>query len=118
MRRRKGLVISVLFLGALAIQGARAQELSVDPNALDSTSASAKHTGRKASKARPAAPSAKADDKSGKGENRQFGELEGWSPGKSPPKPKDKDEPKSTLGGSAPPVSVTPSGGMSVGMPF
>ena len=119
MRCRESLVISVLFLGAMAFQGVSAQELSVDPNALNSTGVSAKHTGKKAAKTRGAAPSAKADDKGGKAENRQFGELEGWSPGKAPPKPKEKEEPKSKFGGSgAPPVSVSPSGGMAVGMPF
>ncbi len=118
MRCRESLVISVLFLGAMAFQGASAQELSVDPNTLDSSGVSAKHTAKKAAKSRSAAPSAKADDKSGKAENRQFGELEGWSPGKAPPKPKDKEEPKSKFGNGSAPVSVTPSGGMAVGMPF
>ena len=92
MRCRESLVISVLFLGAMAFQGANAQELSVDPNTLDSSGVSAKHTAKKAAKSRSAAPSAKAESKSGGAENRQFGELEGWSPGKAPPKPKDKEE--------------------------
>jgi hypothetical protein len=117
MRCREGLVISFLFLGAMAYQGAGAQEFSVDPNALDQTSGTT-HGGRKAAKARRAAPSAKADEKSGKGDNRQFGELEGWSPGKSPPKPKEKDEPTGKFGNRSVPVNVTPSGGMGVGMPF
>jgi len=115
MRFRQSLAVSALLLGALSIQGAIAQELSLDPKALDATGAAAKPAAKKA-KSRGAAPSAKADDKA-KVENRQFGELEGWSPGKAPPKPQPKEEPTSKFGGSAP-VSVTPSGGMAVGMPF
>jgi hypothetical protein len=121
MRFRRSLAISVLLLGALSLQGAFAQELSLDPNSLDTTggannATSEKPARKKAAKPRAAAPSAKADDKA-KAENRQFGELEGWSPGKAPPKPKKDEAPTSKFGGSAP-VGVTPSGGMSVGMPF
>lgn len=120
MRFRRSLAISVLLLGALSLQGAFAQELSLDPNSLDTSgganSASEKPARKKAARPSAAGPSAKADDKS-KAENRQFGELEGWSPGKAPPKPKKDEAPTGKFGGSAP-VSVTPSGGMSVGMPF
>jgi hypothetical protein len=117
MRYREALVISLLFLGVMAYQSASAQEFSVDPNALDQTGGSA-HAGKKAAKARRSAPAAKADEKKGKGDNRQFGELEGWSPGKTPPKPKEKDEPTSKFGNRSVPVNMTPSGGMAVGMPF
>ena len=49
-------------------------------------------------------------------ENRQFGELEGWSPGKSPPKKKDKSDDTPRFGRA--PVNMNSSGGMGVGMPF
>ena len=66
-------------------------------------------TGRRAG-ATAAKPSGKP------GGDRQFGELEGWSPGKEPPKAEKKDEtPKEPSRG---PVGITPSGNMSVGLPF
>lgn len=52
--------------------------------------------------------------------DRQFGELEGWSPGKTPPKPKDKyssDNDGSSSAGSMP-VKVGPSGNIGSGFSF
>jgi uncharacterized low-complexity protein len=97
-----------------------AQELSLDPNALDTSSASAPKTKAKkashAKKSQPQPAASAAPQKPTKVENRQFGELEGWSPGKTPPKSKDKQDPVTP--GKVAPVSVSPSGGIAVGMPF
>ncbi len=112
MRFRGSLAILAAIMGALYAGGAVAQE-AFDPKALDATVSAAKPKGKKA-KAEVVAP----QKKPGKTQDRQFGELEGWSPGKNPPK-KDKDEPASA---AAPaknaPMSVSPSGNMSVGLPF
>jgi hypothetical protein len=118
MHCRQILTISALFLGALAFQSASAQELSVNPSALD-TSVGAKAASRKSSKTRGlgAQQRAKSDGKPGKAPDRQFGELEGWSPGKAPPGQK-KEETESRFSNSKLPVGVSPSGGMSVGLPF
>jgi len=119
-RRFRGpLLIAALVIGAGA-QAALAQELQVDPTALDpsgAASVSAKHKGKKAA-AQPRPAADKPGAREG-GPNRQFGELEGWSPGKAPPK-SDKDPTPTTNGpqkGSVP-VGVSPSGNMSVGLPF
>jgi len=59
------------------------------------------------------------ENKSG-GPDRQFGELEGWSPGKEPPK--DPKDPRSTTkqdpSNNGTRVSTTPSGNLGVGMGF
>ena len=70
--------------------------------------------GRKSKQA--AAPGATAPKPNGKpGGDRQFGELEGWSPGKEPPKAEKKDDTPAAAKGA---VGITPSGNMSVGLPF
>jgi hypothetical protein len=102
----------------LAPAAAVAQELSLDPAALDASGAGAKQKGKKAAAKAHAGASGAAADKPGKVENRQFGELEGWSPGKAPPKPKDKEDSVNGPFGGKAPVSVTPSGNMAVGLPF
>jgi Tfp pilus assembly protein FimV len=124
--RRAGLFGgSLLLIAFLAGAGAAvAQEIQFDTKALDNTDAGAPAPKRKGKKAvAPVAP-AEAQQQPAQGvkggANRQFGELEGWSPGKEPPKPKDKYDPEakgSSSGGKAP-VSVTPSGNMNVGLPF
>jgi len=120
-RRFRGpILIAALVIGASA-QVAFAQELQVDSNALDPSGASVT-TRRKGKKTVAAPPSQGASKQGGQqsgGPNRQFGELEGWSPGKAPPK-SDKD---STPTAAAPrkgsvPIGVSPSGNMSVGLPF
>jgi hypothetical protein len=117
MRFRGSLLIAAFVAGLLGAAGAGAQELSVDPSALDA-SVSTAGKGKKA-KARPraaAAESAGKPAKNGKTPDRQFGELEGWSPGKAPPKPKEKEDPTGL--GTKAPIGVSPSGNMSVGVPF
>lgn len=117
-RRFSGsLLVAAFVIGAGA---AVAQELQLDPKALDTSGASSVQTKR--AKGRKGADANAQQTTSGKpqatpnGPNRQFGELEGWSPGKAPPKPKDKED--SAPSGSKPPVSVTPSGNMGTGFAF
>jgi opacity protein-like surface antigen len=95
-------------LAVALTSGAVAQNWSIDTSGVGA-GGSAEAKPKRARQGESGAKAAKA-------ENRQFGELEGWSPGKSPPKKKEEDK-SSRLGGSAP-VSMTPSGGMAVGMPF
>ncbi|HXY57031.1 MAG TPA: hypothetical protein VEH76_00455 [Methylocystis sp.] len=118
MRSRTPLVIAALFAGVLVAPALDAQELQhglqYDGTALDAA-------GAKPKKAKPGkktvAPAEAQPAKTGKpGGDRQFGELEGWSPGKTPPKPEEKD----TSGPARPatPVNVTPSGNLGIGLPF
>jgi len=118
MRCRDMLMISALFWGAMALQGAFAQELSVDPKSLDTSGAGAKAPAKKAAKTKASGQNAQSQGKPGKAPDRQFGELEGWSPGKAPPGQQKKEEPEGRFSNSKTPVSVSPSGGMAVGMPF
>jgi hypothetical protein len=114
MRFRGRLLAAVLLTGVVAAPTVLAQELSVDPKALDSSGAASKPKAKKPKQA--AAPSATAPKPTGKpGGDRQFGELEGWSPGKAPPKDKKDETPAEAAKG---PVGITPSGNMSVGLPF
>jgi hypothetical protein len=120
-RRFRGFLISAGFVLGAAGPAALAQELQLDPNALDPSgaSASARAKGKKA-KAQPGAGGAAAGRPSAGGPNRQFGELEGWSPGKAPP-PKDgevKNPKEKSEEFKAPPIGMSPSGNMSVGLPF
>jgi hypothetical protein len=118
------LLVCAFFAGAGA---ALAQEVQFDSKALDTSGASAAPARRKGKK--PASPAAEAQQPPQPGQgaksgaNRQFGELEGWSPGKEPPKPKDRYDPDGKGTSSSPstnkvPVSVTPAGNMNVGLPF
>lgn len=118
MRLRSPLLIAAVLAFIAPVGAAWAQELAVDAKLLD-PSAAAQSKPKKGKQQAAAKPGESGKtDKGGKAENRQFGELEGWSPGKSPPKKKDDDKgPRSPSGGKAP-VSMSPSGGMSVGMPF
>ena len=114
MRFRGRLLAAVLLSGVVAAPAVLAQELSLDPKALNSTGAASKPKAKKPKQA--AAPGATAAKPTGKpGGDRQFGELEGWSPGKEPPKEKKDETPAGPAKG---PVGVTPSGNMSVGLPF
>ncbi|WP_442753432.1 hypothetical protein ACNHKD_10495 [Methylocystis sp. JAN1] len=113
-RFRGSLLIVALAFGG----GAVAQELQLDPKALDTGGASSVQTKRGKSKRgadsatqQPGRPAAAPN-----GPNRQFGELEGWSPGKAPPKPKDKQD--DSTSSSKPPVTVSPSGNMGTGFAF
>lgn len=119
--RRAGLICGSLLVATfLAGTGAApAQEVQFDTKALEASGASpapAKRKGRKA--AAPEAQQQPAAQGPKGGANRQFGELEGWSPGKEPPKPKDSIETTTGSSGGKPAVSVTPSGSMNVGLPF
>ena len=110
MRFRGSLAIPALMLGVFCACTAAAQDASFDSKALDAAVSTTKPKGKKAkAEVKPA-------EKPGKAQDRQFGELEGWSPGKAPPKKKEDERPTSS--GIKPPVSVSPSGNMSVGLPF
>lgn len=126
MRRASLFGGSLLVAAYLAGTGAAlTQEVQFDSKALDATGASAAPAKRKGKKAAAETGQTQQQPAQGgkPGANRQFGELEGWSPGKEPPKPKDKydADPNSTSSSSSsgkPGVSVTPSGSMNVGLPF
>jgi hypothetical protein len=116
------LLVATLSIGVSAVV---AQELQLDPKALDTSGASSVQFKRgKGKRGAEAAPRQAPGKPGAAGPNRQFGELEGWSPGKAPPKPKDKydADPNSASSSSAQsgkaPVSVTPTGNMAVGLPF
>ncbi len=115
MRFRGTLLIAAVVIGAVAAPVAFAEELSLDPKTIDTTGEGAKVKGKKASqtKQQANAPAAKTGKPGG---DRQFGELEGWSPGKTPPKEKERESPSGAP--SKGPIGVTPTGGMSVGLPF
>ena len=114
MRFRGRLLATVLLAGVVAAPAVLAQELSVDPKALDPSGAASKPKAKKPKQA--AAPGATAAKPTGKpGGDRQFGELEGWSPGKAPPKEEKEEDPAGPAKGA---VGITPSGNMSVGLPF
>lgn len=115
MRLRPHLSVAAVLVLLAFGSVARAQDWSVETKALDASTAQSKAKKSKQQTAAKPDDSAKSNQK-GKVENRQFGELEGWSPGKSPPK--GKQEEKGSRFGDKAPVSMSPSGGMSVGMPF
>ncbi len=82
----------LLFLATTTVAfnySAVAQELQIDTKALDTAGIVSTHPAK--NKKRKSAPIAGAEtnagaaDQSGHAANRQFGELEGWSPGKEPP---------------------------------
>lgn len=124
--RRAGLfggsLLTAVFLAGTGL--AVAQDVQFDSKALDTGGAAvapAKRKGKKAATPEAQQPPAQgAQGASKNGPNRQFGELEGWSPGKAPPNPKDKDgsNANAPASGGKPAVSVTPSGNMNVGLPF
>lgn len=118
-RFRSLLLVSALVIGAGA-PAALAQELQLDPKALDASVAPAAPK-TKGKKGRPlgtqtSGPTADGKNAGGHSPDRQFGELEGWSPGKAPPKPQDRAAPASAPGKA--PIAVSPSGNMQVGVPF
>jgi hypothetical protein len=125
MRQDVGRFLGFLSVFALvagiASTASRAQELQFDPHAFD---APAKPTGKKARGAvAPSGsgpgPAAAPQQQGGKPRpDRQFGELEGWSPGKEPPKPKDAPNTGKSSGGESMPVKMTPGGNMGTGFTF
>jgi hypothetical protein len=115
-RFRGSLLVAALAFGGAAV----AQELQVDPKALETSGVPSVQVKRgKGKKGADAAAQQSAPGKpagAAGGPNRQFGELEGWSPGKAPPKPKDREDSTSTA--NKPPVTVSPSGNMGTGFAF
>ncbi|ARN83702.1 hypothetical protein B1812_15800 [Methylocystis bryophila] len=115
----------ILIVASLSLVGgwagrATAQE-SLDPAMLDTKGAKpegkTKPKSKKSAQQKPQ-QSAGSEAKSGKpGGDRQFGELEGWSPGKSPKSgaKAGEEEPSS---GSKNPLSMSPSGKPAVGLTF
>lgn len=118
---RAPLFVAALVIGAGAT-AALAQELQLDPKALGASVAPAGPT-VKGKKAKGQAGGATAGKPAANGPNRQFGELEGWSPGKAPP-PKPGETPVKTQSNEkaedakAPPIGMSPSGNMAIGLPF
>jgi len=95
-----------------------AQDLQIDTQALETPN---KKPAAKKSKdtSITSAPSNPSTGSKAGGPDRQFGELEGWSPGKEPPKdPKDPNNSKSSASTGGAKVSTTPSGNMGMGFGF
>jgi hypothetical protein len=110
MRLRPHLtIVAVLALTSLS-GAASAQDWTLDTSALGAPGPA------KGKKAKPQSAGADKSAPNAKGENRQFGELEGWSPGKTPPKAKEKQDDTPRYGRA--PVNMNSNGGMGVGMPF
>ncbi|MFO1101929.1 MAG: hypothetical protein U1E20_03370 [Methylocystis sp.] len=111
-----GPLVLAAFLATAGGGVASAQQL--DPSALDTSGAvSTAPKAKKAKAQQSPRAGAQQSQQQGGGGNRQFGELEGWSPGKAPPgKEKEAETPSSPSGKM--PVGVSPSGNMSVGLPF
>lgn len=114
-----GSLFCAAFLVAAGAPMAPAQQLQVDPSALDASGAVSAQP--KAKKAKAQQSQRGAQQQQGGGGNRQFGELEGWSPGKAASpggKPKEKEDETSNSPNGKLPLGVSPSGNMSVGLPF
>lgn len=117
--RSRLLLVAAIFAFSSALPLSAGAEDVLDPSRLDPAAAGAtkakpkKNKQQQASTGQAATPGKPAP---GKAENRQFGELEGWSPGKSPPKKEKKDDDTPRFGRA--PVNMGNGGNMSVGMPF
>jgi hypothetical protein len=110
-----------LFLAAflVAAVGGVASTQQLDPNALDTSGAvSTAPKAKKAKAQQSQRAGAQQSQQQGGAGNRQFGELEGWSPGKAPPGGKQAEDDKSSPPKGGLPIGVSPSGNMSVGLPF
>lgn len=108
----------VISTAMITLTNAMAQDLQIDTKALETTN---KKPAAKKSKETnfTSDPSNPATERKAGGPDRQFGELEGWSPGKEPPKdPKDPNNTKSTAPAGGAKVSTTPSGNMGMGFGF
>ncbi len=116
-----GFLSGFVLVAAIASTSSRAQELQLDPHAFDAPTA-VKSTGKKARGAvapsNPAVGSQQPQQGAKPRPDRQFGELEGWSPGKEPPKPKDAPNTGKSSGGESMPVKMTPGGNMGTGFTF
>jgi hypothetical protein len=121
-RRFLGFLLIAALAAGLGAPVAFAQEVQLDPNTLDAP-APAKPAGKKAKgAAAPTAAGAAAQPQAQQGgkprPDRQFGELEGWSPGKEPPKPKDAPNTTGSSTSNSMPVKVSPGGNMGTGFSF
>lgn len=102
-------------IATLALTSALAQDLQLDMKGLEAPN---KKPAAKKSKETSITSDPSSERKSG-GPDRQFGELEGWSPGKEPPKdPKDPNNAKSSEDKGGTKVTTTPSGNMGMGFGF
>ncbi|NUJ80915.1 hypothetical protein HUN39_12910 [Methylocystis sp. FS] len=122
-RRSCASLLIAAYLIAGGPLGASAQQLQADPGAPDASGSVTTQPKAKRAKAQQspranAGASAGQQQQQGGAGNRQFGELEGWSPGKAPPGGKPKEEEKSSQPKGGLPIGVSPSGNMSVGLPF
>ena len=119
-RRSCASLLIAAYLIAGGPLGALAQQLQADPGALDASGSVTTQPKAKRAKAQqsPRANAGASQQQQGGAGNRQFGELEGWSPGKAPPGGKQKEEEKSSQPKGGLPIGVSPSGNMSVGLPF
>lgn len=118
MRRRTPLLILVMLAGVAAASALHAQELQYDVQSLDPKGGASIPKAKKGKRAQQTAAPAGgpvAAKPARPGGDRQFGELEGWSPGKAPPKPKEDG---SSAAPGRGPVSVSPTGNLGVGLPF
>ena len=120
----KQVVISciAISIAASAPSAIMAQDLQIDTKALETTT---KKPSAKKSKdtSLTSDPSSLSTERKAGGPDRQFGELEGWSPGKEPPKdPKDPNNntnnTKTTPATGGTKLSTTPGGNMGVGFGF
>jgi hypothetical protein len=110
-----GPLLFAAFLVAAGGGVVSAQQL--DPSALDTSGSVSTAPKAKKAKAQQSPRAGAQQQQQGGGGNRQFGELEGWSPGKAPPgKEKEAETPNSPNGKM--PIGMSPSGNMSVGLPF
>jgi len=113
------LVAASLWMVGAGCSHAVAQQ-APDPSMLDAGDAKpeGKAKAKKKSAQKPQQQPGASQAKGGKpGGDRQFGELEGWSPGKNPNgemKPGDEE----SGSGSKTPLSVSPSGKPAVGLTF
>ena len=117
-RRSCASLLIAAYLIAGSFQAASAQQLQADSGAPDASGSVTTQPKAKKAKAQQSPRASAGQQPQGSGGNRQFGELEGWSPGKAPPGGKPKEEEKSSQPKGALPIGVSPSGNMSVGLPF
>jgi hypothetical protein len=120
----RGLTRALLITASLSTlggwSGLAIAQTSPDPSMLDTGEAKPDAKAKVKKKAAPKAqqPAAGTQAKGGKpGGDRQFGELEGWSPGKNPAgekKPQDDSSGTEPKNG----VSMSPSGKPSMGLSF
>ena len=110
---------TAIFSATVLASLASAEDFQIQTDAIEAP-AKATRSKKALDPAKLAEPSKTAGERKTGGPDRQFGELEGWSPGKEPPKdPKDPSSKTSgTSGTGGAKISTTPSGNMGVGMGF